>query len=40
MSHNEREDALYVRESTTVDEIVQFVRERARDPVQYGGNTI
>ena len=40
MSHNEREDALYVRESTTVDEIVQFVRKRARNPVQYGGNTV
>lgn len=35
-----RDDSLYVKDSTTVEEILRYVRNRTTDPIQYEGHTI
>jgi len=40
MSGTKRDDALFVRESTSVEEVVEYVRNRLEDPVRFDGNTV
>lgn len=40
MSGEKRDDALYVRESTSQDEVLRYVRQCLRSPVRYEGNVI
>lgn len=35
-----RDDSLYVKDTTDVDEIVRYVRDRATNPITYDGYTI
>lgn len=40
MSSSKRDDALFVRESTTVEELLEYVRNRIEEPVRFDGNTV
>ncbi len=38
--NSKRDDALFVRESTTVEELLEYVRNRLEEPVRFDGNTV
>lgn len=40
MDGNKREDALFVRESTSKDDILAYVRQNIRNPIRFDGNTV
>lgn len=37
---NKKDNELFVTESTTVDELLEYVRNRVQSPVRFDGNTV
>lgn len=40
MTGQKRDDAMFVQESTTTDEVLRYVRSRLRNPEKFDGNTV